>query len=76
MNIFLVLCHPRRESLSGSVADAFTKGALEAGHDVDFFDLYREGFDPVLKETDGPSTGSLGSYSNDVQKHFISLIKK
>ena len=30
MKILLVLCHPRRDSLSGNVADAFAKGALEA----------------------------------------------
>ena len=72
---FLVLCHPIRVSLSGSVVDAFTKGALEAGHKVDFFDLYGERFSPVLKETDEPSTESLYSYSNDVQENFTRLNK-
>ena len=75
MNIFLVLCHPRRDSLSGTVADAFAKGALEAGHRVDFFDLYREDFNPVLKENDEPSNGRLDSYSNDIQENFKRLNK-
>ena len=75
MNIFLVLCHPRRDSLTGTVADAFTKGALEAGHRVDFFDLYREGFNPVLEENDEPSNGRLDSYSNDIQENFNRLNK-
>ena len=52
MKIFLLLCHPKRDSLFGTAADAFAKGALEEEHKVDFFDLYREGFNPILREND------------------------
>ena len=34
MKIFLLLCHPKRDSLFGTVADAFAKGALEAEHNL------------------------------------------
>ncbi len=73
MNIFLVFCHPRRDSLSGTVADAFVKGTVQAGHKVDFFDLYRENFDPVLREIDEPNDGNLDSYSREVQESFTRL---
>jgi len=36
MKIFLVFCHPRRDSLTGTVADAFLKGASEADHEIEF----------------------------------------
>jgi len=54
MRILLVFCHPRRTSLSGAIADAFIDGAVAAGHDVEFADLYAEGFDPSLAEADEP----------------------
>lgn len=54
MNILLVFCHPRRRSLTGAVADAFAEGAEAVGHDVEFADLYGEGFDPRLHEADEP----------------------
>ena len=50
MNIFLVLCHPRRDSLTGTVADAFTKGALEAGHRVDFLIYIAKALTPFWKK--------------------------
>ena len=75
MKIFLVFCHPRRDSLTGAVADAFSKGVLEAGHEIDFFDLYREKFDPVLRECDEPNDGTLENYSKEVQGSFTRLNK-
>ena len=73
MKILLVLCHPRRNSLSGNVADAFAKGASEAGHKIDFLDLYGEKFNPVLKVSDEPNDGNLENYSKEVQEGFIRL---
>ena len=73
MKILLVLCHPRRDSLSGNVADAFAKGASDAGHKVDFLDLYREKFNPVLEVPDEPNDGKVESYSKEVQEGFTRL---
>ncbi|WP_426957901.1 NAD(P)H-dependent oxidoreductase [Muricoccus radiodurans] len=48
MRVLLVHCHPRPDSLSAALASA-VRAALEgAGHEVDWRDLYAEGFDPVL----------------------------
>lgn len=67
MNILLVFCHPRRLSFTGAVADAFAEGAREAGHDIDFADLYAEGFDPVLREADEPDWNNTDKrYSDEV----------
>ncbi|WP_455269420.1 NAD(P)H-dependent oxidoreductase [Rhizobium herbae] len=50
MRILLVLAHPLTDSFAAGVA-ATTKAALEkSGHSVDLLDLYREGFDPRLRE--------------------------
>jgi NAD(P)H dehydrogenase (quinone) len=54
MKILLVLAHPRRDSLSGEVADAFAAAAMANGHEIEWADLQREGFDPVLREADEP----------------------
>lgn len=50
MRVLLVLAHPLPESFNAAVA-AVAREALEAaGHEVDFLDLYQEGFDPRLRE--------------------------
>jgi putative NADPH-quinone reductase len=54
VKILLVFCHPRRRSLTGAIADAFADGAAAEGHDVEFADLYVEGFDPCLGEPGEP----------------------
>ncbi|MQF99219.1 MAG: NAD(P)H oxidoreductase [SAR202 cluster bacterium] len=73
MNILLVFCHPRNESLSGEVARAFQHGATEAGHNVEFVDLYHENFDPVLRTEDMYKDGNLSDYSQEVQSEFKRL---
>lgn len=49
MRVLLVYCHPVETSYNAALHDV-AKGALEgAGHEVDDLDLYREGFDPVMR---------------------------
>ncbi len=48
MRVLLVFAHPRRQSFTGQLADAFCDGLRVAGHSVEFADLYLEGFDPIL----------------------------
>ena len=57
MKILVVFCHPRRDSLTGAIADAFVEGASAAGHEIEFADLYGENFDPRLGEADEPDWG-------------------
>ena len=73
MNILLVFCHPREESLTGDVARAFQEGAIRSGHTVEFVDLYRENFDPVLTVEDMYTNGNLSDYSTEVQSEFLRL---
>lgn len=71
MKILLVFCHPRRQSLSGSVAEAFEAGALKAGHEIEWADLYGEGFDPVLMPEDEPDwSGAAKRYSDTVHQEM------
>ncbi len=73
MKILLVFCHPRESSLTGEIARSFQLGAIQAGHEVEFVDLYREDFDPILYEHDEPSDGTLESYSEDIQTEFLRI---
>ena len=54
MKVLIVLAHPRRDSLTGQIADAVAAGLDEAGHRTEIADLYREGFDPLLMPEDEP----------------------
>jgi NAD(P)H dehydrogenase (quinone) len=51
-HVLAVLAHPRRDSFTGAVLDAFTAGLREAGHEIESADLYRERFDPCLRPED------------------------
>lgn len=52
MRILVVFAHPRRQSFTGRVLDAFLDGLDAAGHEVRLADLYAEGFQPLLVEDD------------------------
>ena len=67
MNILVVLCHPREESLTAQVANAFVQGARSTGNEVEFADLYKENFNPVLNIQDEPNDGNLLIYSTEFQ---------
>jgi len=71
MKILLVFCHPRRDSLTGAVANAFAEGAAESGHEIEWADLYGEGFDPVLMPDDEPDwTIENKRYSDTVHREM------
>lgn len=48
MHVLVVFAHPKRVAFTGEVADSFCTGLEKAGHSIEFADLYREGFDPLL----------------------------
>jgi NAD(P)H dehydrogenase (quinone) len=71
MKTLLVLAHPRRNSLSGTVADIFAKVLEQNGHNVEWADLVEEGFDPVMREADEPDwNDSRKRYSPEVQREM------
>ncbi|WP_312419501.1 NAD(P)H-dependent oxidoreductase [Shinella sp.] len=52
MRILLVLAHPLSDSFAASLAGTIERRLMENGHTVDLLDLYREGFDPRLTESE------------------------
>jgi NAD(P)H dehydrogenase (quinone) len=51
----VILCHPAPTSFNAAVAGRYCETARVNGHEVVFRDLYRMGFDPVLKATERPT---------------------
>lgn len=52
MKVLVVFAHPRRKSFTGALLDSFLAGLDETGHEALVVDLYREGFDVLLKPAD------------------------
>jgi NAD(P)H dehydrogenase (quinone) len=50
----VILCHPDEDSFNASVARTYCEAVSKIGHEVVLRDLYRIGFDPVLKATEQP----------------------
>ncbi len=52
MNHLIVYTHPNPESFNHAILEAYEELAREAGHELRVRDLYKTGFDPVLKGAD------------------------
>ena len=50
MKVFIVYCHPSKNSFTYEVKEAFIKGLESAGHSYEISDLYADGFNPVMSE--------------------------
>jgi NAD(P)H dehydrogenase (quinone) len=71
LKTLLVIAHPRRSSLTGQVADAFSEAAQANGHAIETADLAREQFDPVLRQADEPDWNDPDKvYSEDVRREM------
>jgi len=46
----VIICHPAQDSFTRSVADTYAEAVRAHGQEVVLRDLYRIGFDPVLRE--------------------------
>lgn len=74
MKVLTIVSHPRRESLTFSVADRFVQGLTDAGHEVEMADLYGEEFHPLVFEQDEPDWDNpRKSYSARVQAEMARL---
>ncbi len=68
MKTLLVVAHPRRTSLTFAAAEAFARTIEGRNATVEWADLVREGFDPVLRPTDEPDWNNPAKvYSAQVQ---------
>jgi len=64
MNVLIILGHPRTDSLCGALADAYGKGAREAGTEVRRLDLAKLAFDPDV-HTPSPNQQA---FEDDIRK--------
>ncbi len=66
MKISLILAHPKVGSFNHAIAEIALNTLESLGHRVDFHDLYRERFDPILPYEEIPK----GAYVDGIiQKH-------
>ncbi|UYZ15329.1 NAD(P)H oxidoreductase [Brevibacillus sp. WF146] len=74
MKVLTIVSHPRKESLTFSVAERFVQGLADAGHEVEVADLYGEEFHPLVLEKDEPDwENPRKSYSSRVQAEMARL---
>lgn len=52
MRVLLVYAHPLGGSLNAEIKSIVEAGLVTAGHEVDLIDLYADGFDPVLTDSE------------------------
>lgn len=52
MQVFVVYCHPSKNSFTHAVKESFIKGLEDAGHTYEISDLYADRFDPVMSEAE------------------------
>jgi putative NADPH-quinone reductase len=73
MQILMVFCHPRQDSLSAALRDA-AKASLEAaGHTVELRDLYAEGFNPVMDAEERGRHHDVPKNLEGIEDHVESL---
>ncbi len=48
MKALVVFCHPCEDSYNAAIGETVHRALKQAGHEVQFLDLYKEGFDPVM----------------------------
>lgn len=52
LKVLVVYCHPCENSFTNIVKNSFIKGLEDAGHTYVISDLYKEGFNPVMSESE------------------------
>jgi NAD(P)H dehydrogenase (quinone) len=55
----VILCHPDAESFNTAIAQHYCDAVKKIGHRVVLRDLYRIGFDPVLKNRERPTSADF-----------------
>lgn len=67
----VIFAHPKPESFTASVAEAYSQACKDLGHTVIVRDLYRIGFDPCLKAGEFPFDQSFRPGSDVVAERTM-----
>jgi NAD(P)H dehydrogenase (quinone) len=70
VKILVILAHPDSKSFNHAIAEAALDALGALGHHVDFHDLEKEGFDPVLPTREIPEDGKVDAA---IRKHCDDL---
>jgi NAD(P)H dehydrogenase (quinone) len=76
MKVLVVICHPRRDSLTGAMADAFIDGLMQSGHEVEIADLHAEDFDPRMPIADEPDYADPGKIYSEAVRDEMARIER
>jgi putative NADPH-quinone reductase len=72
MEVTVILAHPDEKSFNHAIAAAAVAELVRNGHKVDFHDLYKERFDPILTTGEIPKSASIpediGSYCREISQ--------
>ena len=68
----VILAHPEEDSFNAAVARAWCEAAHACGHEAEIRDLYRLGFDPVLRASEQPRPDRY-AMSNDVAAELAAI---
>jgi putative NADPH-quinone reductase len=66
MKISVILAHPNKKSFGHAIAETALAALKENGHGVNFHDLYKERFDPLLPNEEIPKDAPLPP---EIEKH-------
>jgi NAD(P)H dehydrogenase (quinone) len=53
MKVLVVYAHPKEDSFNHALLEAFSEGVKEAGHELEVLDLFKDDFDPLLRNPYG-----------------------
>ncbi|MEM8811690.1 MAG: NAD(P)H-dependent oxidoreductase [Pseudomonadota bacterium] len=75
MRLLIVYCHPVPDSFTAAIRDTVLEAADGSGHETRLIDLYAEGFDPVMGETERRNyhTSGLNAEPEPIRRHLEHL---
>jgi putative NADPH-quinone reductase len=73
MRVLYLYAHPLEESFHAAISRAARDGLRDAGHQVDFCDLYAEGFNPVLSAAERRGYHEVPANRAPVEDHVRRL---
>ena len=59
MKVLVVYCHPSKNSFTNTIKESFIRGLEDAGHSYEVSDLYAQGFNPIMSESEYTSNLSF-----------------